>query len=182
MKTPAHTRGGALLALLLLIPGGLTAVTYPDGTAIQYRYDPAGNRSQKTVTAEPTADAYEPDDEPAQATPLISGVPQRHNLIGDGDADQDWVSFSLAAETHLVVRALGTGVDPTSYSTLYLELYNGAGEWQNSAYSYGIPPDARLEYAHCDAPGLPGVGLEQAVVGAVRYPIGVEVGAAVTGN
>ncbi len=96
MKTPAHTRGGALLALLL-VPGGLiagtvtydydalhrlTAVTYPDGTAIQYRYDPAGNRTQKTITVALDSDG----DGIPDATDNCPLVPNADQANFDGDA------------------------------------------------------------------------------------------------
>lgn len=102
-------------------------------------------------------DAYEPDNLRDQATPLLAGTPQSHTLIGDGD--QDWVSFSLSAETHLVVRVLGTGIEADPFgpsSFLDVNLYNAESAWPyGSAYVWGLPPDARLDYSDCNAPGLP---------------------------
>lgn len=108
-------------------------MSYSDGSRIQCSYDPAGNRTQKVVTVASTVDAYEPDDTRDQAAPLVPEATQSHNLISDGDANQDWVSFRLAEETHLVIGALALGVDPSS----------------------GSPPGARFDYSDCAASGLP---------------------------
>lgn len=65
MNRQGNTVVRAVLALLLLAPAGLlasvihyeydalnrlTRVSYPDGSTIAYRYDPAGNRTGRIVT------------------------------------------------------------------------------------------------------------------------------------
>ena len=173
MMTLANRLRTFTLALLLLAPLGLsagtlgysydalhrlTAVTYPNGAQIRYSYDPAGNRTQKIVTLEPTDDEYEPDNTREQATPLVAGAAQHHNLVSNSGADEDWVSFSLAEETHLVVRALGTGIEPDPFgvgSWLYVALYGSDPGQYATAYVGGLPPDARLDFSDCSTSGLP---------------------------
>lgn len=92
----------AALGLLLAFSGGLWAgtvsyqydalhrliqVSYPDGTGIAYSYDPAGNRTQKVVTAFVETDA-DGDGEP-DATDNCPAVPNasQEDLDGDGLGD-----------------------------------------------------------------------------------------------
>jgi YD repeat-containing protein len=174
MMTLANRFRTFTLAYFLLAPLGLSAgtlgysydalhrlteVTYPDGAQIRYSYDPAGNRTQKNVTLQPTVDEYEPDNTREQATPLVAAAAQHHNLVSNSGEDEDWVSFSLTQETHLVVRALGTGIEPDPFgpgSWLNVALYGSDPAWPYAtAYVGGLPPDARLDFSDCSALGLP---------------------------
>jgi hypothetical protein len=54
-----------------------------------------------------TPDDYEPDNSAAQARPLAAGARQIHNLHTAGDAD--WLSFSLAEDSRVVLDSAGDG-------------------------------------------------------------------------
>ncbi|MBN2497499.1 MAG: hypothetical protein JXR96_23100 [Deltaproteobacteria bacterium] len=56
-----------------------------------------------------TPDAYEPDDDPGLASPLLSGSPQSHSLCPSGD--EDWWLVELVSEMSLVLETYGTWGD-----------------------------------------------------------------------
>lgn len=113
MKPKQGRRLCAPLALFLLAPVGLsagavsysydslhrlTAVSYPDGSQLQYRYDPAGNLTQKISSAAPDTDedglidVDDPDDDNdgvpdgEDNCPLVEN-PDQTDLDEDGVGD-----------------------------------------------------------------------------------------------
>jgi len=95
-----------VLALLLLGPGRLAAATvsyqydalhrltrvaYPNGTVIAYVYDPAGNRTQKTVVLDTDGDgipdATDPDDDNDGVPDSEDAFPLDPNESVDSDGD-----------------------------------------------------------------------------------------------
>ncbi len=54
-------------------------------------------------------DAYEPDDIWEHATSIEDGVPQTHSIVPVGD--EDWVTFSLAAESAVALETSGPSGD-----------------------------------------------------------------------
>lgn len=63
------------------------------------------------VVLDAMADAYEPDDNALEANLLEAGQPQTHGIGPVGDAD--WVHFTLAGESQVVLETAGTGGDDT---------------------------------------------------------------------
>ena len=61
------------------------------------------------ISAGCTPDAFEPDDGSGQASPIASGSPQAHNVCPAGD--EDWVTFSLGAESAVTLETSGPAGD-----------------------------------------------------------------------
>ncbi len=120
------------------IPGGGTAANTndfdlkidantPDGTLLQFNLAiTAGNGGPWSasfvvpVTCNPTSgDSYEPDNSSAQAKPITAGAAQTHSIYPA--TDQDWVKFTLAADSGIILETDGSPGDDTR-----LWLYNSS--------------------------------------------------------
>ncbi|MGD9495441.1 MAG: S8 family serine peptidase [Armatimonadota bacterium] len=78
------------------------------------RVDAVGAATEKLP--DPAGDAYEPDDTPAEATPIATdGTRQQHTIHVGGDSD--WVSFSAAADHRYRIETFVGSAD--TYLTLY---------------------------------------------------------------
>lgn len=62
------------------------------------------------VSVPSAKDAYEPDDQPEDASQLTPGVVQLHS-IGDGGADKDWATFSLSTVKSVTIETWGAEGD-----------------------------------------------------------------------
>jgi YD repeat-containing protein len=138
MKTFANRFQAAALALLMLVPLGLsagtvsysydalhrlTAVNYPDGLQIQYSYDPAGNMTQKIVAdaviVDADGDGVADDADNCPALPNPDQADTDGDGIGDACDDQGWagacggaagvVSF-IAPAADLCAAGTATGI------------------------------------------------------------------------
>ncbi|MFC2055408.1 M6 family metalloprotease domain-containing protein [Chloroflexota bacterium] len=108
------------------IPGGSTGTnsddfdfdldpSTPNGHSIQFNLDittsnggPWSDTFSLPVTCI-TGDSYEPDDNSGQASWIYDGSPQTHSLVPAGD--EDWVKFTLSAESEVVIETSGASGD-----------------------------------------------------------------------
>ncbi len=110
--------------------GRLTKVTYPDGSTVDYTYDPAGNRVSK-VTAGVAGPNFVVDDQA-----LLEGAPLLFTVTRNGDTVQAvTVDFATADDTALA------GSDYTSTSGT---LSFGSGE-SIKTVSVAVAPETTIE-------------------------------------
>lgn len=64
-----------------------------------------------TITPTGGGDPYEPDNIPGEATPILPGTPQQHDI--DPDTDEDWITFTLSASSVVVLETSGETDDDT---------------------------------------------------------------------
>ncbi|HRD65088.1 MAG TPA: S8 family serine peptidase [Candidatus Competibacter sp.] len=92
------------------------------------------------------ADSYEPDNSSAQASPFSAGTSQTHSIAPVGD--QDWVRFTLAQPSGVVLETAGASGDTEMW------LYNSALVQQNYNDDNGASLFSRIERT-CAASPLP---------------------------
>ncbi len=81
---------------------------------------PAHTATPPLPTPGPARDSFEPDDSPAQASPIeVGGVRQAHTLSPAGD--RDYVAFQVAAGMRYTVETGGLGTQCDTVLTLYDE-------------------------------------------------------------
>lgn len=85
----------------------------PDGHVIQFDLDISSSEGSWSdsfsVPVVCKGDDYEPDNDWDQANWIYGGSPQTHSIAPAGD--EDWVKFSLGAESEVVLETSGTGGD-----------------------------------------------------------------------
>lgn len=104
-----------------------------------------GNNSE-TGTYYPMVDLYEPDDTDSQANWIYDGSPQAHKIVPA--ADVDWVKFTLATESEVVIETSGDTGDTRMW--LYDNSLNQI-EYDNDD---GIDSFSRIDRL-CDIDALP---------------------------
>ncbi len=105
-----------IIAIAVIISLALIVSCGPKSSPSSPTPPPPYNSPTITPTY-PLPDAYEPDDIPAQAKPITSGVPQ-NKTIHDCNQD-DWFYFTLTEISDVTI-------DVTSTKPMYLESYDGA--------------------------------------------------------
>lgn len=82
-------------------------------------------------------DAFESDDSDEQATPIVSGAIQTHNI--SPATDEDWITFTLTAPSVVVLETRGDPGDDT-----VLELYDGRLGLIESDDDSGLGSNSRI--------------------------------------
>jgi len=101
-----------------------------------------------TVTSLPQGDAYEPDDDPANATPLEYGEPQTHDLVPA--TDEDWLRLRLTEASALAVETRGASESDDTF----LEIYDSSMQLLATADDKGgLDRGSLYTTTECLAPG-----------------------------
>lgn len=76
------------------------------------------NYDLQVIEGGPNGDPFEPDNTPAQATPLtVNGSSQTHDFHIAGD--QDWIEFSTTIGTNYIIETSNLGIASDTYLFLY---------------------------------------------------------------
>ncbi len=97
------------------------------------------------------ADSYEPDNTYGQANEIFTNVPQKHNIVPE--ADVDWVWFSLAEESEIIIETSGPSGDTQMWlydsSLTLLEYDNNGGTGDFSRIDRVCGVDALSAGTYC---------------------------------
>jgi hypothetical protein len=104
-----------------------------------YAQDNAGVMSSPVQTQVTATDAYEPDDNAAQATIFAVGDTEQHNF--HSAMDEDWVKFYAPTGFVFNIEATQLGTNSDLVLDLYYEQWDGTLTWVDGADNYGTGAD-----------------------------------------
>ena len=113
----------------------------------------SSNQPGQDYVATGTPDLYEPDNSPAEAKVISSGISQAHSITPT--TDEDWVKFTLTTPSAVILETSGTTIADTrmwlfkSSDLVNPHGFNDDKDWDNdNYYSY-------LAYLNCNVDALP---------------------------